>query len=86
MKNSPPKIVVARLTARKLNCFLHGGGASAKREATSTSGGRKVAYWNALRAAKQSRMQSAWNQPVRTSTLRLKVGALKLRLTLKKMS
>ncbi len=47
MKNSPPKIVVARLTAGKLYCFLHGGRESAKREATSTSGGREAAYWNA---------------------------------------
>ncbi len=36
MKNSPPKIVVARLTAGKLYCFLHRGGAAAKR----TSGGQ----------------------------------------------
>jgi len=38
MKNSPPKMVVAGLTAGKRNCVLHGG-ASAKCEATSTDRG-----------------------------------------------
>ena len=47
MKNSPSKVVVARLTAGKLYRFLHGGGARRRDEETSTSGGGKDTYWDA---------------------------------------
>ena len=44
MKNSPSKVVVARLTAGTLYRFLYGIGARRRDEETSASGGGKVAY------------------------------------------
>ena len=66
MKNSPSKVVVARLTAGKLYRFLHRGGARRRDEETSTSGGGKDTYWDApmflVRPTyRYERMKSSWS-------------------------